>query len=1125
MMTPILRSLSLALLAAALAGIVPVPAAAQEPDIRDLRPAVMLLLDTSGSMNYAIGSSSGRSGTFPTCTNTIGAGDTHSRWTTLVSTLTGTFENYRCESVDRRTAYPGAPDAFYAHRSYEPRGTQRQDGLLDLYMDRVKFGVMTLDSVYGLSGVTYDSAWSYLVPNGSFASRLTEVAGSSGGFSYGPTRFVSFPGCPTEYSVNAGGRRAWLPGDTFGGRLISVGADATTAAHRLVNTEIQNAILATRPFNGSAIDALLDDFREYLLTNPDVAPPTSAAGSGDRYAACRPRYAILISEGEIDTLYRSMGCGSPGYRCPYPLPSDTAQSLCQWNGTECAGPVDGLFVVGYDVANATAASLLNDIAMRGGTGSAYRATDTATLLASLSSVLDRAAPGTTTRTTPAYVSSASLFSESTLPQQQYNFTSGFRVGATPASGVGAATPWSGVLERTRYSCTGPSTPPTRQPIDATVDSFHTILNTRDLSTRPRVLYTVLPSTPNNTDDVLLSNAGSAPVGVSTSTGTLAREDGLSLASFARTNVTLTPAFLGIASGNTTTDTNRRNALINWMHGEVGSARATNRMGDIYHSSPVVVPAPRADLADESFNAFRRRPEIATRPTVLYVGTNDGILHAFAVENHTILSTGRTLTAGEEIWGFIPPFVLSRLETGMSAHQFLVDATPVVRDVYFNRVPGGTPSGNDYHTVLLSGLRGGGAAYFALDVSDPLNPTFLWQFRRSNMGETTGRPALAQVYTQVGATVMQRAVAILPGGDGVIDSSLALSTGSTGCAPSVSVPFSAPLGTGARANRRCWSGTTGRSLYIVDVASGEVLREFGPSEIPSPLSGGVSVFTGDVGTIATRAYTVDADGVMWRLDMSRRNPTDWTFLPMHDLYWNDDANDGSPSSEPPIVSTDANGQVVVIAATGDIDDLESVRPYRVASLTERVTYSAAGVPTYASVLNWDIHLADGTQVTGPLELFDSRVYFGTFAAATDPIDGCQFGSSQIWGVSYLNYQPTTAGGLLNPSGRFPRPGLESTPGSAAFDTHFVSAGTNVIALGVSVTRAPTCATVDTIPDPYYSMRSRVSASGGGEFSLTAQLSGPGATIVAGGSSVATFSRGLPTPAPVTYITNWAGNADY
>jgi type IV pilus assembly protein PilY1 len=1114
------RISSFAVLGLSLLALMPQRVSAQEPDIRSIRPAVMLLVDSSGSMDYELGSASGPTGGFPTCTGSVSASNETNRWITLLEALTGEYNNYYCSAVDRRS-YTGAADQYYAHSSFEPHGTQLDNGILDTYLDRVKFGLMTLDSVYGFTSPPFTTSWTYLPPPSDFASRVGDVMGAFGGYSYGPTRTVSFPGCPSPYSVNAGARRAFQTGDTWDGYLVSVGSDAIVDSHRLANQRIQETLLRTRPFGGSAMDALLDDFREYLANDPDVAP--FAGGAGDPLQACRERYGILISEGEIDTLYRSMGCDTPGYSCPYPLPTQTAAALCQWDGTSCTGVLDGLFVVGYDVANAAAASLLDDIASEGGTGTAYNAESQAALLASLAAALDRAAVGTTTRTTPAYAASASLFTGGPV-QQQFQVTSGFNVGEEDSSGT--PVPWSGVLDRTRYVCAG-GTPPTPQPIDPLRDSFHEILNARDVTASPRTLYTVAPTAGAGATGMLIRNvpAAESSSDLDGNTGSIPLEAGLSLSAFSSTNVALTPSAFGISSGSLPADTIRRNNIMNWVHGVAGTPRDGNRFGDIYHSSPVIVTAPRADLADESFNAFRLRPEVAQRPTVLYVGTNDGVMHAFAVEDHAIPSV-RTLTAGEEIWGFVPPVLLPKLESATSAHQFLVDATPVVHDVFFLRRPGDSVTPNAYHTVLLFGLRDGGNAYTALDVTDPLNPSFLWQFRRTDLGDTFGRPAIGQAYIDFGGDPMQRAIAILPGGMGTINTAAASAAGAAGCAPAVAAsPDSPPAGTGARDNRRCWSGTLGRSLYVVDVATGEVIREFDSTVIPSPMTGGVSLFTGDVGTIATRAYTVDADGVLWRLDFSRRDPDEWTLEPMHDLYWNDGAIEGATSTEPPIVSSDAQGNVVVIVGTGDLDDLESARPYRLASLTDAATFAATAT-TFATTLNWDLHLRDGEQVTGPLELFDSRVYFGTFAANVSGADACEFGSSRIWGVEYARSQITAAAGYTTPSGTFPAPGLEGTAGTNVFDAHYVDVGTNSIALGVAITRSPTCIDTTPIPDPYLGLsRELVTASGGGTFSLTAQISGPGGTTSAGGTSIGTFSRALPTPPPVTYVTGWAGTTDY
>lgn len=1115
-----------AALAVALAVGAPGLAAAQSPDIREIRPVVMMLVDTSGSMEYELGSRSGPGGSFPTCTGNGTAGSTHSRWTALLSAMTGSWENYYCRTVDR-SGFVGAPDQHYVLDYHQPFGTsQRTDGILDVYLDRVKFGLMTYDNIFGLDIGGPSNL--LMVPPTTWASRSADVVGALGDYSYGPARDVSFPGCGGTFMVNAGARREAMGSESFGGSLISVGTDLDD--HRVINARVQAAMLAARPFGSTPTAALLDDFLHYLRNDPDVASSTVGT-TGDPYAACRSRYGILITDGQPTDPFRTMGCGTAGYTCPYRQPSEIAADLCAWDGAQCTGPLDGLFVVGYEVNDASASLLLDDIAMEGGTGSSYLASDQAALLASLSAVLDRSATGTTTRTTAVFAESAALFTPgSTAVQQRYQLTSGFVVGHDGA-------PWTGVLERTRFTCTGPSTPPDRQPLDPSIDSFHGILNSRDVVSRPRALYTAISSDVSRLGGRMIGDAAAAyTIDNAAALDTVTVERGVDLVRLDRGNVALTPAHLGITAGTATARMDRRNAILDWVHGVPGTVRDGARFGDIYHSNPVTVAPPRADLADESYNAFRRLPAVAERPTVLYVGTNDGILHAFAVEEHR-LASGRVIGAGEELWGFVPPALLGRLDSASVSHQFMVDGTPVVRDMFYVRRVGDFPSASNYHTTLVAGLRAGGNVYVALDVSDPVaaaGPTFLWQFRRQDMGATYGRPGLAQVFVDLGGgTLEQRAVAILPGGMGEMDLPATLAAGAGGCPAGTSVPAAPPSGTGARTNHRCWAGNTGRALYVVDVATGEVIREFLAADgIGSPITGGVSVFTGDVGTIATRAYVTDADGVLWRLDMTEREPRDWTFRPIHDLYWADGAMNGHTSTEPPIITTDNNDDVVVIVGTGDLDDLEGDERFRIASITDRVRRSGT-TTSYEVVANWEIHLDEGEQVTGPLELFDSRVYFGTFASNAGGADACLFGGSRIWGVHYLNTVSSAPTGYVAVNGRFPAAGLQTTAGTGPYDAHYLDVGDNTIVMGVAVTRTPTCVTGTTLPDPYLGNRFTVGSAGGGEFRLVASVSGGrpsgGALTTSGGgageTAITTVGTTLAMPPSVTYVTDWAGTADY
>lgn len=1076
----------------------PSVAQAQEPDIREIRPAVMLLLDTSGSMEYDVA----RPSSMPTCLGNVSPSNTRSRWTALVEALTGTYSsNYFCTAINRRI-FRGAPDQYYHLAHYQAYGTQATNGLLDTYLDRIKFGLMTMDATYGIANSS--GTLDYLIPASIYTARIRDIIGAPGDYSYGSRRPVSWPGCTTSYVVNGGARRAAGSGETISGALISVGADS--ADHRVTNSQIQSTLLALRPYGGSTIDALLGDFQEWLEQDDDVR-----SGS-DPLAACRSRYAILISDGEGDDLYRRIGCGAPGMTCPYSHSSETVRDLCSYDGTQCTGLLDGFFAVSYASASAEGRAFMNDLAAVGGTGTAYEAANTSALLESLSIALDRAATGTTTRTVPAYVGTSRVYRAGSAEMgEQYEFTSGFRIG----------TPWTGILERTRYTCTGPRTPPVQQSL-STNDRFQDVLNSRDLTARPRDLITVVsPSWSASTGvmigqyDPVYSIPTSPTRGSTRTTGE----------SFSRilTSSEVTPAHLGFFTGSPSARSASQSTLLSWLH---GVTRPGARLGDIYHSSPVVNMPPVADIADESFNMWRQLERVMDRPPVIYAGTNDGILHAFAVENYSTLS-GRNITAGEELWGFIPPAILPRLESARTSHQLLVDGTPVIRNLFFRRRPGDLPTANSYSTVLVAGLRGGGPYYFALNVSDPLDPGFLWQFTRPEMGPATGAAGLGQALIEIEGVLQERAVAIFGAGAGEL---VITGTGPSRGWGSCSIPPGAArrgiVTYPGRASRRCWLGNQGRALYVVDVATGEVIREFGSDIISSPMSGAVSLYTGDTGTIATRAYTVDADGVLWRLDMSSRYPDAWTLETVHDLYWADTSLAGATSQDPPIISVDNMGQVVVIVGTGNVDDLEGQDLYRVASVTDVIRWTPTGGPVYEPRLNWEIRLQPGEQVTGPMELFMSRVYFSTFSSTATPTDACQWGGSKIWGVDYLRSGPAASGyssigTIVSP---FPLAALESTPGSGVFDTHFTDMSLNSIAMGVAVTASPTCVVGTTTMDPYIGSRYMVTESGGGVFRLVSQLSGPRASR-SGGTAVSLYNLELPMPESYTRILSWAANADY
>jgi type IV pilus assembly protein PilY1 len=121
---------------------------------------------------------------------------------------------------------------------------------------------------------------------------------------------------------------------------------------------------------------------------------------------------------------------------------------------------------------------------------------------------------------------------------------------------------------------------------------------------------------------------------------------------------------------------------------------------------------------------------ATRDSTVYVGANDGMLHAFDA------------TDGGEKWAYIPSTLIPQLYKLADAayganHQFYADGPIIVGDAY---------NGSAWKTVLVGGLGRGGRGYYAIDVTNPATPVALWEFgtaQDSNIGYSYGNAILTK----------------------------------------------------------------------------------------------------------------------------------------------------------------------------------------------------------------------------------------------------------------------------------------------------------------------------------------------------------------------------------------------
>jgi Tfp pilus tip-associated adhesin PilY1 len=210
----------------------------------------------------------------------------------------------------------------------------------------------------------------------------------------------------------------------------------------------------------------------------------------------------------------------------------------------------------------------------------------------------------------------------------------------------------------------------------------------------------------------------------------------------------------------TFDDNDRVHLIKWVQGFADSSEETQRewlLDAIDHSTPALAGPPALpawyygiDISEEereAFDAWART--LKHRRSVLYIGSRSGMLHAFDagafqhgdnpatdfMEHRGYFASSNGAVdygTGEELWAFIPNNCLARLKyhvkrTLVDADPPYVDASPSIEDIFY-RV------GNElvFKTLLFSAEGNGGDTVLALDITNPYNPSFMWEF---------GNPAL------------------------------------------------------------------------------------------------------------------------------------------------------------------------------------------------------------------------------------------------------------------------------------------------------------------------------------------------------------------------------------------------
>jgi len=193
---------------------------------------------------------------------------------------------------------------------------------------------------------------------------------------------------------------------------------------------------------------------------------------------------------------------------------------------------------------------------------------------------------------------------------------------------------------------------------------------------------------------------------------------------------------------------------------------TTVLGDIVNSTPVV-SAPTDDYGyrslgtvggvnyGQAYNQYMEDKK--SRNAMVYVGANDGMLHAFhgGINADGDVDSG---SGGKELFAYVPravlghmgnllfPYVAADQNDQRFVHRYFVDGPVAVSDAYY---------GGGWKTVLVGTAGAGGRSVFALNVSNPGSfnaSSRLWEIDdqnanstiAANIGHVLGKPVIVPV---------------------------------------------------------------------------------------------------------------------------------------------------------------------------------------------------------------------------------------------------------------------------------------------------------------------------------------------------------------------------------------------
>ena len=447
-----------------------------------------------------------------------------------------------------------------------------------------------------------------------------------------------------------------------------------------------------------------------------------------------------------------------------------------------------------------------------------------------------------------------------------------------------------------------------------------------------------------------------------------------------------------------------------------------KLGDIYHSGLVEIGPPRGSNPHGDYRIFKENN--VNREKLVYVQANDGMLHAFKAET------------GEEKWAFIPPNVLAEgrmtgmkqditvsgntttvtwLDKAKSNPRYLLDGTMTAEDVLL--------SDGKYHTVLLGLLGYAGPGFYALDVTDPDEPQFMWAVENI-IYNRTGDELLSNKNTEWYVSYWARS-----GGSAartnilhkdITDSSdlnykelrLTQSTPGIGyvSVPNGTLPntWVAIMGNGSQMGINDASSVA--SVYVINIENGKLLKVLGGSSMKQIVTPAAILWTGST-RLVKYFYVGDDNGKIYEGDLTNSQPSEWKMKDVFDIK-----SSVGPSYILDCAYIDRNKWLFI--NTGDYETLmkkgENKTDYMIAanissgvsdmSKLTKLTSEPENVIT--ALEGWYMVIPQDEYVTSPPVYYNGHIFFSSYIKSKDP---CSVGKSRIYVLNATTGKGAWTGG--------------------------------------------------------------------------------------------------------------------